>query len=161
MEEIITDDHIEKMNIIILVTGSMVGFAYLMEVFIAWYSGVSYEQDIFRLRALGPYSWAYWIMITCNVISPQLFWIKRFRRHIGLTFGISIVVNIGMWFERFVITVTSLATDYLPSSWDYYTATIWDVATYVGTFGLFFYILFIISALFSYGCYVRDKSSIT
>jgi molybdopterin-containing oxidoreductase family membrane subunit len=138
MKEIMTDDHMEKMNIIILVTGSMVGFAYMMEFFIAWYSGVEYEQAIFILRATGPYAWAYWTMMACNVLSPQFFWSKKLRRNVGFTFFISIVVNIGMWFERFVITVTSLANDYLPSSWDYYSPTIWDVLTYVGTFGLFF-----------------------
>jgi len=138
LEDIMTVDHIEKMNIIILVTGSMVGFAYLMEFFIAWYSGVEYEKAIFILRATGPYAWAYWTMITCNVISPQFFWSKKLRRNVGFTFAISIVVNIGMWFERFVIAVTSLSTDFLPSSWGYFSPTIWDVLTYVGTFGLFF-----------------------
>jgi len=138
LEDIMTVDHIEKMNIIILVTGSMVGFAYLMEFFIAWYSGVEYEKAIFILRATGPYAWAYWTMITCNVISPQFFWSKKLRRNVGFTFAISIVVNIGMWFERFVIAVTSLSTDFLPSSWGYFSPTIWDVLTYIGTFGLFF-----------------------
>jgi molybdopterin-containing oxidoreductase family membrane subunit len=145
LEEIMTDDHIEKMNIIILVTGSMVGFAYLMEFFIAWYGQVEYEKAIFILRATGPYAWAYWIMITCNVLSPQFFWSKKLRRHVGFTFFISIVVNIGMWFERFVITVTSLSTDFLPSSWGYYSPTMWDMLTYLGTFGLFgtFFLLFL------------------
>ncbi len=138
LEDIMTVDHIEKMNIIILVTGNMVGFAYIMEIFIAWYSGVEYERAIFLLRAVGPYAWAFWIMISCNVISPQFFWSKKLRRSVGFTFFISIVVNIGMWFERFVITVTSLSTDFLPSSWGYFTPTFWDVITYVGTFGLFF-----------------------
>lgn len=138
LEDIMTIDHMEKMNIIVLVTGSMVGFAYAMEFFIAWYSGVEYEKAIFMLRATGPYAWAYWIMISCNVISPQLFWSKKLRRHVAFTFVISIVVNIGMWFERFVITVTSLSTDFLPSSWGYFSPTFWDVATYIGTFGLFF-----------------------
>jgi len=138
LEDIMTVDHIEKMNLIILVTGSMVGFAYLMEFFIAWYGQVEYEKAIFIIRATGPYAWAYWIMIACNVISPQLFWSKKIRRNVTLTFIVSIVVNIGMWFERFVITVSSLSTDFLPSSWGYYSPTIWDVLTYVGTFGLFF-----------------------
>ncbi|MCC5913237.1 MAG: polysulfide reductase NrfD [Balneolaceae bacterium] len=138
LEDIMTVDHIEKMNLIILVTGNMVGFAYLMEFFIAWYGGVEYEKAIFILRAMGPYAWAYWIMIACNVISPQFFWSKKLRRSVGFTFFISIVVNIGMWFERFVITVTSLSTDFLPSSWGYYSPTFWDVITYIGTFGLFF-----------------------
>jgi molybdopterin-containing oxidoreductase family membrane subunit len=138
LEDIMTDDHIEKMNLIILVTGSMVGFAYLMEFFIAWYGQVEYEKAIFIIRATGPYAWAYWIMIACNVLSPQFFWSKKLRRNVTFTFIISIVVNIGMWFERFVITVSSLSTDYLPSSWGYFSPTIWDVLTYVGTFGLFF-----------------------
>lgn len=138
LEDIMTVDHIEKMNLIILVTGSMVGFAYMMEFFIAWYGQVEYEKAIFIIRAAGPYAWAYWIMITCNVLSPQFFWSKKLRRNVTFTFIISIVVNIGMWFERFVITVTSLSTDYLPSSWGYYSPTMWDVLTYIGTFGLFF-----------------------
>jgi molybdopterin-containing oxidoreductase family membrane subunit len=138
LEEIMTIDHMEKMNIIILVTGNMVGFAYMMEFFIAWYSAVEYERFAFINRAFGQYAWAYWIMISCNVISPLFFWSKNLRRNVVFTFIISIVVNIGMWFERFVITVTSLANDYLPSSWDYYSPTWVDILTYVGTFGLFF-----------------------
>lgn len=138
MKDIMTDDHIEKMNIILMATGSMVGFAYIMEFFIAWYGAVEYEKFAFINRAMGQYSWAYWTMMTCNVLSPQFFWVKKLRRSVGFTFFISIVVNIGMWFERFVITVTSLANDFLPSAWDYYTPTFVDVLTYVGTFGLFF-----------------------
>ncbi len=138
VQDIMTDDHMEKMNIVIIVTGTMVGFAYAMEFFIAWYSGVEYEKFIFMERALGQYAWAYWIMILCNVVFPQLFWFKKMRRNVVVTFVLSIIVNIGMWFERFVITVTSLSQDYLPSSWSYYSPTIWDVLTYVGTFGLFF-----------------------
>ncbi|MBP3191068.1 NrfD/PsrC family molybdoenzyme membrane anchor subunit [Natronogracilivirga saccharolytica] len=138
LEDIMTVDHIEKMNIIILVTGNMVGFAYAMEFFIAWYGAFEYEKFAFVNRAFGPYAWAYWTMIICNVVSPQFFWVKKFRRNITLTFILSIVINIGMWFERFVITVTSLAQDYLPSSWGYFTPTYVDVLTYVGTFGMFF-----------------------
>lgn len=138
LEDIITIRHMERMNIVILVTGSIVGFAYAMEFFIAWYSGVPYEVYAFLNRAFGPYWWAYWTMFTCNVVSPQLFWFKKMRTSIPIMFVISIFVNIGMWFERFVITVTSLHRDYLPSSWDYYSPTWVDVMTYVGTFGLFF-----------------------
>lgn len=138
MEDIMTIDHMEKMNIVIMVTGSMVGFAYIMEFFIAWYSAVEYERFAFLNRAFGQYSWAYWIMFTCNVFSPQIFWFKKARRSVVVTFILSIIVNIGMWFERFVITVTSLANDFLPSAWDYYSPTIIDILTYVGTFGLFF-----------------------
>nr|WP_228350550.1 NrfD/PsrC family molybdoenzyme membrane anchor subunit [Rhodocaloribacter litoris] len=138
MENIITINHLEKMNIIILLTGTMVGFAYITEFFIAWYSGVPYEQYAFINRATGPYAWAYWIMMSCNLLFPQFFWIKKLRRNVAFMFVVSIFVNIGMWFERFVIVVTSLHRDYLPSSWDYYVPTVVDVATFIGSFGLFF-----------------------
>jgi molybdopterin-containing oxidoreductase family membrane subunit len=137
-EHIITLDTLEKMNKIILLTGSMVGYAYAMEFFIAWYSGVQPEQFTFINRAFGPYAWAYWIMVSCNVIFPQLFWIKKIRRTIPIMFVIAVFVNVGMWFERFVITVTSLSRDYLPSSWAYYTPTLTDGAILIGSFGLFF-----------------------
>ncbi len=138
LENIITIDHLEKMNKIILVTGSMVGYAYIMEFFISWYSGNLYEVFTFVNRAFGNYAWAYWIMMACNVITPQFFWFKKVRRSVPIMFVLSIFVNIGMWFERFVITVTSLSRDFLPSSWDYYAPTLWDVLTFVGSFGLFF-----------------------
>ena len=138
LENLITMDHLEKMNIIILVTGTVVGFAYITEFFIAWYSGVAWEQYAFQNRALGPYAWAYWTMMACNLIFPQIFWVKRFRRSIPIMFAISITTNIGMWFERFVITITSLHRDFLPSSWDYYSPTAWDALLFFGTFGLFF-----------------------
>jgi len=138
LEDIITINHLEKMNKIILVTGSMVGYAYMTEFFIAWYSGNDFEVFAFVNRAFGPYAWAYWIMFLCNVITPQIFWFKKLRRSIPVMFVASIFVNIGMWFERFVITVTSLSRDYLPSSWDYYSPSIWDILTFVGSFGLFF-----------------------
>lgn len=138
LQNIITVNHLEKMNLIILLTGSMVGFAYITEFFIAWYSGVPYEQYAFSNRAFGPYAWAYWIMMSCNLLFPQFFWFKRLRRSIPFMFVISILVNIGMWFERFVIVVISLHRDYLPSAWDYYTPTLVDVLTLVGSFGLFF-----------------------
>ncbi len=140
LKDLITLDHLEKMNIVILVTGSIVGFAYITEFFVAWYSMVEYEQYAFLNRAIGPYAWAYWIMMTCNLIAPQLFWVRRFRRSIPLMFAISIVVNIGMWFERFVITITSLHRDFLPSSWGYYTPTFVDIGTFIGSFGLFFFL---------------------
>ena len=146
LEQLITLKHIELMNKIILVTGMLVGYAYAMEFFIAWYSGNQYERYVFFVnRATGSYAWAYWTMITCNVISPQLFWSKKLRTSIPLTFVISIVVNIGMWFERFVIIVTSLHADFLPSSWGYFRPTPVDVCTYMGTLGLFFtlFLLFI------------------
>ncbi len=144
LEEYITVNHIDNMNRVITLTGSIVGCAYLTELFTAWYSGSLYEQYAFSNRALGPYWWSYWGMMTCNVISPQLFWVKKIRQSIFWTFLMSIVINIGMWFERFVIIVTSLHRDYLPSSWTMYSPTWVDVGFYLGTFGLFFtcYLLF-------------------
>ncbi|EPR65239.1 NrfD/PsrC family molybdoenzyme membrane anchor subunit [Cyclobacterium qasimii] len=138
LEDYITMGHIELMNIVIIVTGSIVGIAYITEFFIAWYSGVEAEQYAFINRMFGPYWWAYWSMMTCNVISPQLFWFKKIRTSIVATFILSIVVNIGMWFERFVIIVTSLHRDYLPSSWVMFYPTITDVGIYLFTFGFFF-----------------------
>lgn len=138
MKDIVTMRHLENMNKFILATGTMVGYAYAMEFFIAWYSGNPYETFAFVNRAFGPYWWAYWIMVSCNVISPQLFWFRKLRTSIPVMFVVSIFVNIGMWFERFVITVTSLHRDFLPSSWGYYSPTYVDVLTFVGSFGLFF-----------------------
>jgi len=137
-EHIITLDTLEKMNKIMMLTGSMVGYAYAMEFFIAWYSGVQAETFTFFNRALGPYAWAYWIMITCNVVSPQLFWFKKIRRSIPIMFVVAVFVNVGMWFERFVIIVTSLSRDYLPSSWAYYKPTLVDGMILLGSFGFFF-----------------------
>lgn len=138
LEHYVTVKHVEYMNIIIMLTGSMVGVAYLTELFISWYSGVEYESYAFINRFSGPYWWAYWSMMTCNVISPQLFWFKKIRTNLTATFILSIVVNTGMWFERFVIIVTSTHRDYLPSSWTMYVPTWIEVGLYVGTFGLFF-----------------------
>jgi Ni/Fe-hydrogenase subunit HybB-like protein len=145
LQDIITVNHMEKMNKVMLLTGMMVGYAYSIEFFIAWYSGNIYEQFAFINRALGQYAWAYWIMIGCNVLVPQIFWFKKLRRSIPVMFAASILINIGMWFERFVIVVTSLAQDFLPANWDYYSPTIWDISTFVGSFGLFFtlFLLFI------------------
>jgi len=116
----------------------MVGYAYATEFFTAWYSGNPYEIFTFLNRAGGPYAWAYWTMISCNVISPQIFWFKKARTSIPILFTLSIVINIGMWFERFVIIVTSLHRDFLPSSWGYFSPTIWDISCLLGSFGLFF-----------------------
>jgi molybdopterin-containing oxidoreductase family membrane subunit len=138
LEDYITIGHIELMNIIIIVTGSIVGIAYITEFFIAWYSGVPAEFYAFYNRATGPYWWAYATMMTCNVVSPQLFWVKKIRTNIAATFILSIVVNIGMWFERFVIIVTSLHRDFLPSSWAMFYPTRYDVGLYLFTFGFFF-----------------------
>lgn len=148
LEDYITIQHIEMMNIIIIVTGSIVGIAYITEFFIAWYSGVEAEQYAFINRATGPYWWAYWSMMTCNVISPQLFWFKKIRTNLAATFIISIIVNIGMWFERFVIIVTSLHRDFLPSSWAMFYPTMYDIGVYVFTFGLFFTAFFLFAKFF-------------
>ncbi|HRI79731.1 MAG TPA: polysulfide reductase NrfD [Cyclobacteriaceae bacterium] len=138
LEDYITIYHVELMNIIIIITGSIVGIAYITEFFIAWYGQVPAEQYAFINRATGPYWWAYWSMMTCNVISPQLFWFKRLRTNLMATFILSIIVNIGMWFERFVIIVTSLHRDYVPSSWTMFHPTMYDIGQYLFTFGIFF-----------------------
>ncbi len=150
LQDYITLGHIEAMNKVIVLTGSIVGCAYLTELFMAWYSMVPFEQEIFfKYRIAGPYGWSYWLMMTCNVISPQLFWFRKLRRNVTFTFIMSIVVNIGMWFERFVIIVSSLYRDYLPSSWSvYYRPSIWEVGFYLGTFGLFFTCYFLFSKYF-------------
>jgi Ni/Fe-hydrogenase subunit HybB-like protein len=138
LENIVTPLHFDRMAKLIVATGSMVGLAYGTEFFIAWYSGNPFEYFVFINRAVGPYAWAYWIMVSCNVLSPQVFWIKKLRTHIPTLFVVSILVNIGMWFERFVIVVTSLHRDFLPANWSYFSPTIWDFTTLAGSFGLFF-----------------------
>ncbi len=145
LQNLITMKHLENMNKVMLATGTIVGYAYATEFFIAWYSGNPYERFTFINRAFGPYYWAYWTMISCNVISPQFFWFKRLRTSIPFMFVISIFINIGMWFERFVIIATSLHRDYLPSSWGYFRPTFVDILTFTGTFGLFLtlFLLFI------------------
>ncbi len=144
LKDLITPRHLENVCKVLLATGTMVGYAYAMEFFVAWYSGSRYEQFAFINRMFGPYWWAYWTMVSCNVITPQLFWFRKFRTSPWLMFTVSIFVNIGMWFERFVITVTSLHRDYLPSSWGHYAPTWVDIGMFAGSFGLFFtlYLLF-------------------
>ncbi|NRB63199.1 MAG: polysulfide reductase NrfD [Saprospiraceae bacterium] len=137
LQDYITLEHIESMNKVILATGTIVGVAYLTELFIAWYSGYIYEQFAFYNRVLGPYYWSYIGMMSCNVLSPQIFWWRKLRRNVMVTFVMSIFVNIGMWFERFVIIATTLARDYLPSSWSYYTPTWVEIGLFIGTLGLF------------------------
>ncbi len=143
LQDYITKGHVESMNKVIIAMGSIVGIAYISELFMAWYSVNPYEQYAFLNRATGPYWWAYWIMMTCNVISPQLLWFKKLRRSLAFTFGLSIFINIGMWFERFVIVVTSLHRDYLPSSWSMYRPTLVEIAIFLGTFGIFFTLFFL------------------
>ena len=138
LENLITVRHLENMNKIIMATGMMVGTAYGIEFFIAWYSGVPYESYAFYNRAFGNYWWAYWIMVSCNVLIPQVFWFKWCRTTPWFMVIICVFVNIGMWFERFVITVTSLCRDFVPSSWAYFHPTWVDVLMLIGSFGLFF-----------------------
>ncbi len=148
LEAYITIKHVEYMNIVIIVTGSIVGVAYLTELFVAWYSGVEWEQYAFLNRATGPMWWSYAAMMTCNVISPQLFWFKKLRTSLVFTFILSIVVNIGMWFERFVIIVPTLCRTYLPSTWNTYSPSFIDVGIFVGTIGMFFTLFLLYSRTF-------------
>ncbi len=152
LQDYITIGHIEAMNKVIVLTGSIVGCAYLTELFIAWYGQNPYEWYAFkenRANLFSPYGWSYWLMMFCNVVSPQLFWSRKLRRNITVTFFMSIIVNIGMWFERFVIIVTSVYRDYLPSSWStYYSPSIWEIGFYLGTFGLFFTCFFLFAKYF-------------
>jgi Ni/Fe-hydrogenase subunit HybB-like protein len=145
LEDLITQYHIDCMCKITLATGTIVGYAYGMEFFIAWYGANPNEGFAFVNRAFGHYAWAYWIMISCNVITPQFFWFKSIRHNTSLVWILSIFVNVGMWFERFVIIVTSLARDFLPSSWGYYSPSIVEIFTFFGTFGVFsvLFLLFI------------------
>jgi molybdopterin-containing oxidoreductase family membrane subunit len=145
LHNLVTMRHLENMNKVMLATGMIVGYAYATEFFIAWYSGNRYEQFVFMNRAFGPYWWAYWTMVSCNVIVPQIFWFKKMRTSLPVMFVASIFINIGMWFERFVIIASSLHRDFLPSSWGYFRPTFVDILTFFGTFGLFLtlFLLFI------------------
>lgn len=144
----VTVNHLELMNKIIMTTSLLVGYSYAAEFFIAWYSGHGVEQYAFINRAFGPYWWSYWIMVACNVMIPQLFWFKKIRRHLVVMFIISIFINIGMWFERFVITVTSLHRDFLPSSWGMFNFSAYDLGAIIGSFGLFFMLFLIYLRVF-------------
>ncbi|MBL0062037.1 MAG: polysulfide reductase NrfD [bacterium] len=137
LEHYITIRHLELMNKIILLTGMLVGYAYLTEFFIAWYSENPFERYVFMNRLTGPFSWAFYIMFFCNVAVPQVFWFKKMRTSIPIMFVISILVNIGMWFERFNIIVSSLHRDFLPTNWDNFSPTIYDFGWTIGAFGLF------------------------
>jgi molybdopterin-containing oxidoreductase family membrane subunit len=145
LQDLITMRHIDLMCKVTLATGSIVGYAYTMEFFIAWYSGSPMEAFHFLNRALGPYQWAWLLMVIPNVVVPQVFWFKKCRQTLWFVFIVSIIVNVGMWFERFVIIVIGLHRDFLPSSWGYFSPSKVDICTYIGTFGLFFtcFLLFI------------------
>jgi molybdopterin-containing oxidoreductase family membrane subunit len=143
LHDFVTDGHLDKMAKVMLASGLVVAYGYLMEHFAAWYSGHEYEEYMIANRVSGPYALAYWALIACNIAIPQLLWSKRVRTNPYLLFGLALVINVGMWLERFVIVVTSLHRDYLPSAWDMYTPTFWDWATYLGTIGLFAALLFL------------------
>jgi len=137
LEDLITIRHIDNMAKVMLATGLIVAYGYSTEIFMSWYSASHWEYFMMWNRMFGPMGWSYWVLITCNIALPQLMWLRRFRVNVGLMFLMSLIVNTGMWFERFVIVVTSLTRDYLPSSWGTYRATKWDYATFLGTLGLF------------------------
>ncbi len=143
LQDLITMRHLDNMAKVLLTTGLIVAYGYLMETFFAWYSANEYEYYMIRNRMAGPYAPMYWALLTCNVVVPQLLWFPRLRANVPLLFVIALVVNIGMWLERYIIVVTSLHRDYLPSSWGMYSGTIWDWATFIGTIGLFLSLLFL------------------
>lgn len=138
LETLIELRHLELMNKIILAAGLMVTYAYGMELFGAWYGGNLYERFTFLNRLCGPYAWAFWLMILCNVVAPQVFWWKAARTNVWVTFTVGLLVNVGMWFERFVIIVTSLTRDFFPAIWRHFVPTAVDYLTLAGSFGLFF-----------------------
>jgi Ni/Fe-hydrogenase subunit HybB-like protein len=143
LEDFITLRHLQNMAKVMLATGLIVGYGYTVETFIAWYSADSYEQFMINNRWTGPYGPFYWALIFCNIVAPQILWFKKIRTNVPVLFVMALVVNVGMWLERFIIVVTSLHRDFLPSSWGMYYPTKWDWATYIGTFGLFLSLLFL------------------
>ena len=146
LEDLFTHKHIDNMSKIILLTGTIVGYAYIMELFISFYGANKFETDAFHLRILsGPYTWAYYCMFFCNVIAPQIFWFQWARHNLWVVFIVANFVNFGMWFERFVIIPTTLARDFLPGQWGYYSPSLTEKLMFAGTFGMFFmlFLLFI------------------
>jgi Ni/Fe-hydrogenase subunit HybB-like protein len=143
LEDFITLKHLENMAKVMLATGLIVAYGYMVEAFMAWYSGNEYEMFMMKNRMFGPYWWAYWLLILCNVVAPNLLWIKNLRTNVTVLFLMSFVVSTGMWLERFVIIVTSLHREYLPSSWGMYAGTRFDWAAFVGTLGLFVTLIFL------------------
>ena len=143
LQDFITMRHLDNMAKIILATGMIVAYGYMIEIFMAWYSGNEYEAYMILNRMRGPYWPMYWALILCNVLTPQVLWSSRVRSSTSVLFVVAIIVSVGMWLERYVIVVTSLHRDFLPSSWGMYAGTVWDWATYVGTIGLFLALLFL------------------
>src|SRR5882672_3277748 len=143
LEDFITMRHLDNMGKVLLATGLIVGYGYMMEAFSAYYSANQYERFMILNRMTGPYATIYWCLILCNIVTPQFLWFRKVRSKVGALFAIAMVVNVGMWLERFVIVVTSLHRDFLPSSWGIYYPTRWDIFTFVGTIGLFLALLFL------------------
>ncbi len=142
LQDFITIRHLSNMAKIMLATGLLVVYGYTMEAFMAWYSGNRFEQDMLKNRMFGPFGGFYWALLLCNALVPQILWVKKWRENVVILFLVAIVVNIGMWLERFVIVMT-LSRDFLPSSWGRYTPTFWDWSTYIGTLGLFICLLYL------------------
>jgi molybdopterin-containing oxidoreductase family membrane subunit len=143
LQNLITIRHIDNCCKLLLVNGLLVAYGYACEIYTGWYSGSVYERYMTLNRFIGPYAPVYWTLIGCNVVAPQALWSRRVRRNVYLVFALSLVVNVGMWLERFMIIVTSLHRDYLPSNWGMYSPTFWDWATFLGTVGLFFCLFFL------------------
>jgi molybdopterin-containing oxidoreductase family membrane subunit len=143
LEDLVTERHLDIMAKVMLATGIIVAYGYIMETFMAFYGADKYEASMMLNRLKGPYSPLYWLLIACNIVIPQSLWSRRLRRNVAWLFAMSLVVNIGMWLERFVIVVVSLSRDFTPSAWGMYIPTRWDWATYLGTFGLFFTLFYL------------------
>jgi molybdopterin-containing oxidoreductase family membrane subunit len=144
LQDLVTERHIDVLGKVMLASGLVVAYSYVMEMFMGWYSANEYEQYMLLNRIFGPYGPLFWIYMTCNVLVIQLVWFRAVRRNHLLLFVISLLVNVGMWTERFVIVVTSLHREFLPSSWGLYIPTFWDWATLIGTLGLFTFLLFLL-----------------
>jgi molybdopterin-containing oxidoreductase family membrane subunit len=143
LHDFVTDRHLDNMAKVMLASGLIVAYGYLTETFTAWYSGHEAEQYAILNRAIGPYAVWFWMLIACNVVIPQLLWFAGVRRNVYALFALALVINVGMWLERFIIVVVSLHRDYLPSSWDMYVPTFWDWSTFLGTIGLFAALMFL------------------
>jgi molybdopterin-containing oxidoreductase family membrane subunit len=143
LEDLVTMRHIDNMCRLMLAVGLIVAYSYLIEAFMSWYSASPYEKFVLINRAAGPYAWLFWLLIATNIVVPQALWSGRVRRNTRAILGIALCVNVGMWLERFIIVVTSLHRDFLPSSWAMYVPTVWDWATYAGTIGLFLLLFFV------------------
>jgi Ni/Fe-hydrogenase subunit HybB-like protein len=143
LKDLVTIRHLDNMAKVMLASGLVVAYGYVIETFMAWYSDSFFEQFMMLNRMFGPYGWCYWLLIACNIAIPQLLWFRAVRRNVSLLFLLALSINVGMWLERFVIVVVSLHRDYLPSSWDMYIPTFWDWSTFIGSMGLFAFLLFL------------------